>query len=60
MYCTKCGTKNSGKGLFCKNCGASLVDEMLEEQDTNDYQSKKRDNNDKPVNKTVNKNKTKK
>lgn len=59
MYCTKCGTKNSGKGLFCKHCGASLVDEMLEEQDINDYQSKKRDNNDKPANKTVNKNKTK-
>lgn len=60
MYCTKCGTKNSGKGLFCKHCGASLVDEALEEQDTN-YRNKKdeAEKQDKVINKTVNKNKTK-
>ena len=47
MYCTKCGTKNSGKGLYCKKCGASLVDEVLEE---NDYETRENNHqrNEKP------------
>ena len=60
MYCTKCGTKNSGKGLFCKNCGASLVEEMLksdyEEKDYSNNRVNKTKNINKTVNKTINKN----
>ena len=41
MYCTKCGTKNSGRGLFCKNCGASLVEEALYEEQYDETIQKK-------------------
>ena len=62
MYCSKCGTKNSGKGLYCKHCGASLVEEALEEEiQTNDYtydDNKYREEKE-PVYKTVNKSKNK-
>lgn len=30
MICSKCGIKNSGNGLFCKKCGASLVNDVLD------------------------------
>lgn len=28
MYCTKCGTKNEDNNVFCKNCGAKLVNSV--------------------------------
>ena len=53
MYCTRCGTKNSGKGLFCKKCGASLVKEALEEESL--YSGDKKDNcQDSPSSKNIN------
>ncbi len=58
MYCTRCGTYNSGKGLYCKKCGSSLVLEALEE----DYSTKdntKINTNNKTINKTINKEKNK-
>lgn len=68
MYCSKCNTKNSGKGLFCKKCGASLVesyldqgnDEYYDEQSYNDGNNRSRVQKTKTVNKnkTINKNKT--
>lgn len=61
MHCSKCNTKNSGKGLFCKKCGASLVESYLDQKNDEYYDEKSYNNkNDKTriqKAKTVNKNK---
>lgn len=54
MYCNNCGITNEEDAVFCKKCGAALMDEVLEEEQKED----KKDRNKKSTNKT--KTKTKK
>ncbi|MEP7286577.1 MAG: hypothetical protein ABI947_12515 [Chloroflexota bacterium] len=36
VYCTQCGSPNSAYNRFCKRCGQSLADDMLDLED-HDY-----------------------
>lgn len=55
MKCKSCNTKNDKDALFCKKCGASLVEEEIKEEKT----GKKKDNKENKSNKSKTKTKTK-
>ncbi len=63
MYCKKCGIRNEDDALFCKKCGASLIEEYKDDNYSSNDNKKdktKRTNKSKPKTKVKIKNKVKK